>query len=185
MYDPYHDSYLLADWARTITPGRLLEVGTGSGLVAITAARAGHRVTATDRSPAACALARANAALNRVHVDVVVADLLRGLHAARVDTILFNPPYLPTVEADRVEGPLHYAFDGGPTGRRVLEQFLDWLPRPLACRVYVVASSLQQWDALSAGFERRSLAYSTCTARALPGEELRILGVTESATRND
>jgi release factor glutamine methyltransferase len=42
----------------------------------------------------------------------------------KFDLILFNPPYLPTTNSERVSGPLNAAFDGGRGGRKVLDEFL-------------------------------------------------------------
>lgn len=79
---------------------RVLDVGTGTGALAlgVKAARRDARVTATDLSESALALARENAALNGLEVAFVQADLLSGV-AGPFDLIVSNPPYLP--EGDR------------------------------------------------------------------------------------
>ena len=41
------------------------------------------------------------------------------------DMIIFNPPYLPTSDDEKVPGWLNYAFDGGRDGRITVEHFLD------------------------------------------------------------
>lgn len=75
---------------------RVLDVGTGTGALALglKAARPDARVTATDLSPEALALAGENAALNGLDVALVGGNLLAGLPGP-FDLIVSNPPYLP------------------------------------------------------------------------------------------
>jgi predicted nicotinamide N-methyase len=79
--------YLL-DHSEVVRGKRVLDVGTGSGIVAIAAARAGAAsVVATDIDPRAIAAARANATLNAVGIEVVERDVLDGDVDADVITI--------------------------------------------------------------------------------------------------
>jgi release factor glutamine methyltransferase len=82
-------------------PGYILDVGTGSGILAITLALelpdAG--IMATDISSAALAVAQQNArALGADHVRFVVSDLFDGIRDERFDCIVSNPPYVATGE---------------------------------------------------------------------------------------
>src|SRR5437763_789552 len=90
---------MLAEVLRTATlPPRasVLDLCTGSGALAIAAARRGAReVTAVDVSRRAVLAARLNARLNGVHVRVVHGDLYAPLRRARFDVIVSNPPYVP------------------------------------------------------------------------------------------
>jgi release factor glutamine methyltransferase len=81
---------------------RILDVGTGTGAIALALKheRPDARVTATDISPAALALARANAEHHGLEVDLVEADLLTGLQGP-FDLVVSNPPY---VLADELAG---------------------------------------------------------------------------------
>lgn len=83
-----------AEW---ITPGgTVLDLGTGSGVGAVFAARWAARVVAVDVNPAAVRCARLNAILNKVEdrVEVREGDLFSPLAGERFDVVLFNPPYL-------------------------------------------------------------------------------------------
>jgi release factor glutamine methyltransferase len=80
---------------RALAGKRLWEVGAGSGMVAIWCAKRGAQVTATDISAAAVEAIGANAALNAVSVQVLLADLFEGLPPQLFDWILINPPYYP------------------------------------------------------------------------------------------
>ncbi|HSM49917.1 MAG TPA: peptide chain release factor N(5)-glutamine methyltransferase, partial [Thermoanaerobaculia bacterium] len=83
---------------------RLLDIGTGSGCLAVTLARElpEARVTATDRSSAALAVARRNCRRHAVaeRVRLVGADLAAGLAISRFDLVVTNPPYVDPGERD-------------------------------------------------------------------------------------
>src|SRR5436189_72295 len=79
-----------------LPPGaRVLDVCTGSGVLAITAARRGAHATAVDISRRAVLCAALNARLNGVSVRAVRGDLLAAVGDERFDAIVSNPPYLP------------------------------------------------------------------------------------------
>lgn len=103
VYQPSDDSHLLMD--NIVPRGRILEVGTGSGIVAIALAKKGHDVVATDINPQALLAVRRNAAANGVdgRVNVVRADLLNGIRGP-FDTVVFNPPYLPSRPLGELRG---------------------------------------------------------------------------------
>jgi predicted nicotinamide N-methyase len=95
--------YLL-DHPEAVAGRRVLDLGTGSGLVAIAAARAGAlNVTAADISPHAIAAARLNAALNEVEVTAVLGDLTAG-PAADADIVLVGDLFYDPELAVRVAG---------------------------------------------------------------------------------
>lgn len=83
---------------------RVLEIGTGSGCIAVALAKAGCRVTATDVSPVALRVARGNAADQGVEVDFVKDDVLHTrLPMAMWDVVVSNPPYICQREAADME----------------------------------------------------------------------------------
>lgn len=158
------------------SPFSLLDVGTGSGILAITMAaeRPSWRVTASDLSPAALQVARRNAERNGVEGQVafVQGDLLKpflagGPHAGAttVDILVSNPPYIPSSDIPGLQREVrehepHLALDGGEDGlnpyRIMAEQLLllPKLPRIVAWEVGAgqaedVADLLReaaQWD---------------------------------------
>lgn len=106
-------------------PVHIVDVGTGSGCVAIALAKRlpDAVVYATDVSPAALRLAAANAMANHVsrQVKVLQEDLFKP-HAGApwADVAVSNPPYIPTAEVDRLEPEVlrepRLALDGGKDG---------------------------------------------------------------------
>ena len=88
---------------RTAAAPRILDVGTGSGAIAIALAHQLQqaRITATDISPAALAIAKENEARHFLdgRIEFLQSDLLASLAGQSFDAVVSNPPYIP--EADR------------------------------------------------------------------------------------
>lgn len=80
----------------------VLDMGTGSGVCAVVAARHARRVVAVDINPAAVRCTRANVLLNRLEdrVEVLEGDLFAPVAGRRFDVVLFNPPFLQGVPRD-------------------------------------------------------------------------------------
>ncbi len=119
----------------TFRPGeRVLEIGTGIGLAAVLAARAGCRVIATDIVPAAVACARENAALNGVadNVEVRLGDGLAPVAGLRFDLICTSPPQMPTPPGRDRDDPEAAADNGGVDGWDVLDRVIAGAPAHLA-----------------------------------------------------
>ena len=80
--------------------GRVVDVGTGSGCIALALAQEGRydSVVAVDHSAEALALARENCQATRLHVDLVRSDLLASFGPDTFEVIVSNPPYLTEAE---------------------------------------------------------------------------------------
>ena len=93
--------------AKAIAQPRLVDVGTGSGAVALALASElpQARIEATEISPEALEIARANAARLRLEKRVTFhqGDLLAGLPDAAFDIVVSNPPYVGDSEEDKVQ----------------------------------------------------------------------------------
>ena len=81
----------------------LLELGAGSGMIAIVQAKRGANVTATDISSLAVKTITSNALANQVQIEVQQADLLVGLEKKQYDFVVINPPYYPEEPANEAE----------------------------------------------------------------------------------
>ena len=140
IYNPSDDSFLLLKLV-DVSPGeRLLEMGVGSGLVAVHAAKSGALVTAVDINPEAVECTRRNAAKNDVRVEVVQSDLFERV-SGLFDVIVFNPPYLPgeTTSTSWIERAWNGGTEGSETARRFLDQ--AWKHLAPGGRVYMILSS--------------------------------------------
>lgn len=126
--------------------GRVLEVCAGSGAVALSAARAGGRVTAVDASRRAVMSVRLNAWRLGLDVDVRRGDLLAPVAGEHFDLVLANPPYVPLPPGARP--PAARAWDGGYDGRALLDRLCREVPEVLAPggTVAIVHSSLADLD---------------------------------------
>lgn len=78
---------------QTLTGLSLLEIGCGSGLLSLTAARLGAVVTARDINPAAVAATRENARANGLAVDVDASDMFGNVPQQAFDRVVVNPPF--------------------------------------------------------------------------------------------
>lgn len=176
VYEPAEDSFLLADAAlKEAKPGmRILEIGTGSGFVSsvLLANLKEIRLVATEINPHASRCAKMNG------VEVIRTDLFRGIKSKNPETlfdlILFNPPYLPTSEEEKVPGWLNYAFDGGISGRDTLEKFLDEVRDYLkpGGEILVLISSITGLDAVKEKMETLGFAVEVVARKKVSFEEL-------------
>ena len=126
VYVPAEDSYLLADNLEIKKGQSVLEIGTGSGIVAMYASRLTDDITVTDINFDACELARKNFTENRIeNIEILWGNLFEVVENRKFDVILFNTPYLPTEDDEVLDNTINYAFDGGLNGRKVIDLFLN------------------------------------------------------------
>ena len=115
-------------------PGeRVLEIGTGIGLAAVRAARAGARVIATDVVEAAARCARENAVLNGVAdlVDVRLGDGFEPVRGLAFDLICTSPPQMPTPPDRERPDAVAAADNGGRDGWSLLDRVIAGAPAHL------------------------------------------------------
>jgi release factor glutamine methyltransferase len=111
---PRPDTELLIELALAhVPPGQtveMLDLGTGSGCIAITLAleRPLARVTALDRSPSALAIARRNAARLGADVEFLSSDWFAALGGRRFDLIVSNPPYIAACDPHLGRGDIRF-----------------------------------------------------------------------------
>lgn len=82
---------------------RFLELGAGSGLISIYAAKNGARVTATDINPAAIGCLEKNARINNVKLSILHSDLFMHMAEQEFDIIAINPPFYKKTPLDAKE----------------------------------------------------------------------------------
>lgn len=137
---------ILANQQSTISNQQpaILDVGTGSGIIAVTLAvkLPEAQVAAIDISPAALAIAKANAERHGVsdRVQFIEADLLSPLfivhcHHCSFNIICANLPYIPSADLAPLDVAKHeptLALDGGPDGLALIRRLLADAPKVLA-----------------------------------------------------
>lgn len=147
VYAPQDDTALLTEALREEalpTGARVLDVGTGSGALALAAARRGAEVTAVDVSRRAVWTARFNAWLTRVPVRILRGDLFTPVRGRTYDVILANPPYVPAPHSGHGPRGRSRAWDAGHDGRLLLDRICRDAPPLLGPRgvVLLVQSAL-------------------------------------------
>lgn len=159
----------------------ILDVGTGSGILAYTAAEQGGEVTAVDINAEAVAAARKNLERHgHGDVDVFVSDLF-GSVTGHFDGIIFNPPYVPV---GREMGTMkERAWAGGEHGREVIDRFLAGFHRHLAPggRVFLLQLERNGVDVTRDRFRERGFRVEQVAVEKLPWERLVVLRATVSS----
>ena len=139
---------MVADRLRneTLLPeSRVLDLCTGSGFLALTAALRGVRdVTAVDVSRRAVLTVRLNARLNGVRVRALRGSLFDAVPGEQFDVIVSNPPYVPAESDVLPTRGARRAWDAGRDGRVVLDRMLAEAPSRLrpGGRILITHSSL-------------------------------------------
>ena len=152
VYADSEDSWLLQEQvAKFCRDKKVLDVGCGLGIQAITAALNGAKeVDAVDINPIAVQLTKENATLNNTEIEVFESDLFSNVKG-KFDLIIFNAPYLPMTDLENVA--VKEGFDieciKWAGGKPLIEKFLRQAKEYLEDNgmVLLVFSSLTNLDA--------------------------------------
>jgi len=123
------------DMARNpeVAARRILDIGTGSGCIAVSLAKnlPGVEITAIDVCEKAVKIARHNASLNNVKINFLKSDLFDN-HEIKINSyeiIVSNPPYIPAAEIEALQPEIKYeprlALDGGIGGLDFYRRIID------------------------------------------------------------
>ena len=147
---------------------QVLDLGTGSGVGAIFAARRAARVVATDINPEAVRCAQVNAlALHLDHkIETRAGDLFEPVHGERFDAILFNPPFYRAQPRDMA--------DRAWRSPDVFDRFLHELPAYLCPGGFALIVLSTDGDVTDALFSARHLAVRPVRRRDLVNEILTV-----------
>jgi len=134
LYEPAEDSFLLQEQVRKYAKGSVLDLGTGTGILAKTALEKTKNVLAADINEEAVKNCK------KLGIKVVKSDLFSNIKG-KFDTIIFNPPYLPD-DKFNLKDDMNYI--GGKKGNEILERFFSQARRHLnkEGRILLVFSSL-------------------------------------------
>ncbi|TMK23808.1 MAG: methyltransferase [Actinobacteria bacterium] len=173
VFRPRSDSWLLARILEThVGPETsVLDLCTGSGVLAVAAARMGARaVVGVDLSRRAAATAWLNARLNGVRITSRVGSLFDPLQGRRFDLIVSNPPYVPTPGAPPARFRASRAWHGGQNGRALLDLICDGAMAHLnpGGEILLVHSSVSDIDETVRRLRERGLSSGVVVRRRGP-----------------
>ncbi|XP_064435873.1 methyltransferase N6AMT1 isoform X4 [Mirounga angustirostris] len=165
-----------------------LEVGSGSGVVsAFLASMIGPQALymCTDIHPEAAACTLETAHCNKVHIQPVITDLVKGLLPRlkeKVDLLVFNPPYVVTPPEEVGSHGVEAIWAGGRNGREVMDRFFPLAPDLLSPRglFYLVTIKENNPEEILKTMTTRGLQGTIALSRQAGQELLSVLKFTKS-----
>lgn len=174
VYEPQEDSLLIAEILEgyDLKGKKCLDMGCGSGLLAILMAKKGSIVTAVDVNPEAIKITASNAKANNVKIKTIKSNLFSALNDS-YDFVAFNPPYLPKSEEDN-KSKSKEQWSGGKTGRDVIEKFFKHTKNHLNKngKIIMVFSSLTGENKIQELAEKSGFSFRMIKRQKIPWEEL-------------
>lgn len=175
IYEPREDTYLILNEVRRYASGNVLDMGTGTGVLAIAAAEKAENVIGVDINKEALEHAKENSkAAGLTNVKFVYSDLFSYFkkYAWRFDLIIFNPPYLP--EDIREPKESRVATTGGKKGYEILDRFFSEVSEYLMPygKILIVFSSLTGQDKVHEIIENYGFNYQKISEEELFAETL-------------
>jgi len=135
IYEPGEDSFLLQKFVKKLVKGKVLDMGSGSGIQALSAMENDCEVLAVDVDEESVEF------LKKEGVNAKVSDLFENIEG-KFDWIIFNPPYLPDDKREDAES--RRITTGGEVGYELVERFFsevkDYLEKD--GKILIVFSSL-------------------------------------------
>ena len=181
IYQPAEDSELLQRFVREHAFGRVLDLGTGSGIQALTAAENKNvrEIIAADINPAAI-----TQLTKKIHekklkkIKAIQTDLFSNIDG-KFDFIIFNPPYLPQ---DR--GIEDHALYGGKKGWEISERFFLQVNQFLvpSGKIIFLFSTLTNKKKIEEIINQQLLEFQELGTQKLSFEELFVYLIEKSAT---
>ncbi len=179
VYPPSDDTFLLLDNLNLSGGEYVLDVGTGTGILAIKCALRGCHAVGIDVDKKAIRNAKFNAKINSVdHLTCFLCgDVTTALRdGCNFDIVLMNPPYLPSSGDPRVDEPL---WDGGPDGTSLIMRVIEDLGKLMSedGKLYFVVSSLSNVARVVSRLEVAGFKVTILAKRKLWFEELFLIEV--------
>lgn len=180
VYVPREDTYLMVSALRDEVEEdyRVLDIGTGSGILAMIAGEVCEEVVAVDVNERAVELARQNASQNDFdNIEFLVSDLFENVEGS-FDLVVFNAPYLPP--SQEYEGPESEQWSGGEDGVEILERFSKDVADYLAegGEILLLISSITGLKDVEEILDRNGLYVEVRSEEKIPWETLYVLEAT-------
>jgi len=168
LYEPREDSFLLRKYVKKHSKGRVLDMGTGSGIQAVEAAKKANSVLAVDIDKKAVDFCKEN--IKNKKIKFIISDLFEKVRG-KFDLIIFNPPYLPR---DEFYDETDKALTGGINGWELVERFLKKAKNYLNKNgvILIIFSSLTNVDKVKQIIKENSYEYKKLEESKLPFEKL-------------
>jgi len=180
IYEPREDTFLVLKEVKRYAQGRVLDMGTGSGVLAIEAAQIADSVIGVDINKKALDYARKKAA-NLDNIKFIHSDLFKNLKKQKFDLIIFNPPYLP----EKKEEPkwLKLQIAGGKKGYEILEKFFSQASDYLTPngKILILFSTLTNVDKVHEILENSIFNYQKLAEQSFDFETLFVYLVEKSS----
>jgi HemK-related putative methylase len=181
VYQPAEDSYLLEKYVKKYSEKdfSVLDIGTGSGIQAIAAAKIVKDVVACDINPEAISSAKEEAKNQKIqNIKFIQSDLFSKVPKTKFDLILFNPPYLPEDELKEMDIALVSGKKGTETTLKFLEQAGDFLLDKGT--ILIIGSSLAKQSFIDDAIKKNLLESETLETQHIFFEDMFVLKLVKS-----
>lgn len=179
IYEPGEDSLFLKEFVKDFAKGKVLDMGTGSGILAESALGIAEEVYAVDINKDAVERLKKDK-----RIQCHVSNLFSYFDGKNIkfDTIIFNPPYLP--KDKNIEDPALY---GGRHGYELIRRFLseasDYLHED--GQILLLFSSITNKEKVEESIEKNMLVYEELGIKKLFFEEIYVYRIVKSDVRKD
>ena len=165
IYEPQEDSFLLQKYAKKYAKGKVLDMGSGSGIQAEAALTKTNDVLAVDINEKAVTL------LKNKGIKTKYSDLFSNV-SGKFDLIIFNPPYLP--EEDYEGTKTKNVTTGGKEGYELLLKFLIESKKYLKenGKILIIFSSLTNKKIIDKTLEKLNYKFNCLETKRLFFEEI-------------
>jgi HemK-related putative methylase len=175
IYEPAEDSYLIKKHIKDYAKNNVLEIGTGSAILAIEAAKHADSVLAVDIQKKV--IQHCKKTIKNKKIKWKQSNLFQNVSKQQFDCIIFNPPYLPNDM--RVKD---IALDGGKKGYELTERFLNEANQYLKedGTILLLFSSLTKKNIIEQIIEDNCLEYKQIDTQSISFETLYVYAITKS-----
>lgn len=178
VYEPREDSILIAEAIENELKNgekKVLEIGCGSGLLSIIAAKRDCDVTSVDIDEKALECARDNAKTNNIRINFLRSDIFSSV-SGKFDLIIFNPPYLPEKISE-----FSRTWAGGENVE-IITRFIKDAKSFLSPsgKVLIIISSLTGLEKILREFELCGFSPKVISERKVPWETLFVISAPQS-----